>query len=80
MKSVKDVQITKDIVITDLLAIHPEITGILMRMGMHCIHCMAAHGETLEEAMFVHGYGDDEVNDLVDQINDFLEMEAYGEM
>jgi len=66
-------KITKDMSIIDILAADEHITDILMAKGMHCIHCFAAAGETLEEAMMVHGYDSAAVDELVDQINDFLE-------
>jgi len=64
--------ISKDMLITDILAEDPDIAGILMAKGMHCISCMAAAGETLEQAMYVHGYDDADIDVTIAQINDFL--------
>lgn len=63
-------QVTKDMIIADILAIDPGNAAILMAAGMHCIGCPASQGEALEEACMVHGMNVDEV--LV-QINDYLE-------
>ena len=62
-------KISKDMIIADLVAIDQNIIVILMRAGMHCIGCLSAQGETLEEAAMVHGLDADL---LVDQINDYL--------
>ena len=43
--------------------------AILMAAGMHCIGCLAAAGETLEEAAAVHGLDPVE---LELEINDYL--------
>ena len=42
---------------------------ILMGMGMHCLGCPSARGESIGEACEVHGVDADE---LVDKINAFL--------
>ena len=62
-------QISKKMTIGQLLAAYPEIAPILMRMGMHCLGCPSAQGESLEEAAMVHGM---DQNVIEAQINDFL--------
>lgn len=48
-------QITKDMVIGEILRENPNVAPILMEAGMHCLGCPSAQGETLEEAAMVHG-------------------------
>lgn len=62
-------QVTKDMLIGQLLKVDANIAPILMRAGMHCLGCPSAQGESLEEAAMVHGLDADV---LVAQINDFL--------
>ena len=62
-------QVTKDMIIADILAIDPGNAAILMAAGMHCIGCPASQGESLEEAAMVHGIDSDE---LVTKINEYL--------
>mgnify|MGYP004477570475 CR=1 FL=1 len=62
-------QVSKDMLIADVLKTDENMAGILMAGGMHCIGCPSAQGETLEEAAMVHGLDADL---LVDQINDYL--------
>ena len=68
---VKEVQ--KDMLIGDILAMDMTIAPILMASGMHCVGCPASAGETLEEAVGVHGLDADE---MVSKINEFLRAKA----
>ena len=59
-------QATKDMTIQKLIEMNEGIGEILMNAGMHCLGCMMAHGETLEQACGVHGI---DVDALLKQIN-----------
>ena len=54
-------ELTKDILIADLLGMSEEkgvteqVAQELMSIGMHCLGCAMASGETLEQACAVHG-------------------------
>ena len=48
-------QVSKDMLISELLEVDPGIVPILMAAGMGCIGCPSAQGESLEEAAMVHG-------------------------
>ena len=58
--------IEKTTTIGKLLEEHPEKAEILLEAGMHCLGCMAAHDETIEEACAVHGI---DVNEVVEKLN-----------
>ena len=62
--------ISKSTTIGELLVTFPESAPILMEIGMHCLGCPSSQMETIEEAAMVHGI---EPDDLVNDINDFLE-------
>ena len=62
-------QVTKDMIIGDILQVDPGIAVILMQSGMHCVGCPSAQGETLAEAGLVHGM---QVDELVANINAYL--------
>lgn len=59
-------QITKDMLIGDILDIDPELGKYLLEMGMHCLGCPASRGETLAEACEVH---DADVDELLEKLN-----------
>ncbi len=65
-------QVSKDMIIADMINIDKGIVPILMSAGMHCIGCPSAQGESLEEASFVHGLDADA---LVSEINEYLEKQ-----
>lgn len=37
------------------------VEAVLMDIGMHCLHCAFAHGETVAEAAMVHGIDPEEL-------------------
>ena len=62
-------EITKDMKIGDILDANREVAPFFLEMGMHCLGCPSARGETVEMACEVHGVDADE---LVEKLNDFI--------
>lgn len=62
-------EVTKDMLIGQILQEDATIAPIMMASGMHCIGCPASQGESLEEAATVHGLDCDE---LLSKINEYL--------
>ena len=59
--------ITKDTLIGDILDAHAEETApFFLEMGMHCLGCPSARGESVAMACMVHGVDADE---LVEKLN-----------
>ena len=63
-------QVTKDMIIRDVLQLDPGCADFLLNIGMHCLGCPSASGETLEMACAVHGADADK---LVADLNEYLE-------
>jgi len=61
--------VTKETVIGDLLDADRSTAKFLLEMGMHCLGCPSARGESLEEACMVHGV---DVDELIKKINDHI--------
>ena len=61
--------VSKDMTIQSIIEAHEDVSPILMASGMHCLGCIMAHGETLEQACAVHGI---DVDELLGRINEFL--------
>ena len=62
--------ITKDTIIGDILDLDGSTAPFFLEMGMHCLGCPSARGESLELACAVHGVDPDE---LVKKINAHLQ-------
>ena len=62
-------EVTKDMLIGEILDNDRETAQFFLNMGMHCLGCPSARGESLEMACEVHGVDADE---LVADINAFL--------
>ncbi len=66
-------RVTKATMIGELLQIDSEVAPILLNIGMHCLGCPSSQMETIEEAAMVHGI---DADDLVEEINTFLDSKA----
>lgn len=62
-------QVTKDMIIMDVLRLDPGTADFFFQIGMHCLGCPSASGESIEQACQVHGVDPDE---LVEKINSYL--------
>ncbi len=62
-------QINKDMIIAEVLEIDADLAPFFLQIGMHCLGCPSAKGETVEEACFVHG---EDCDALLARMNDFL--------
>ena len=62
-------QISKEMLIGELLQVDENMAQILMGAGMHCIGCPSSQMESLEEACMVHGI---DCDNLVTGINEVL--------
>ena len=63
-------RVTKDMLIGDILDTDRETAQFFFEMGMHCLGCPSARGESLEMACAVHGV---DVDEMVEEINTFLD-------
>ena len=58
--------VTKDTLIIEVLQEDIETAEYFFEIGMHCVGCPSARGESIEAACMVHGVDPDE---LVDKLN-----------
>ncbi|HIT08257.1 MAG TPA: DUF1858 domain-containing protein [Candidatus Merdivicinus faecavium] len=61
--------VTKETVIGDILDFDSTTATYFLEMGMHCLGCPSARGESLADACAVHGVDADE---MVEKINAHL--------
>ncbi|MBP3685493.1 MAG: DUF1858 domain-containing protein [Clostridia bacterium] len=62
--------VTKQSLIGDVLELDPALAEFFFEIGMHCLGCPSARGESIEMACAVHGTDADE---LIAKINAYLE-------
>ena len=62
--------VTKDSIIGDVLDFDRGTAQFFFEIGMHCLGCPSARGESIEQACAVHGTDADA---LVEKINAYLE-------
>ena len=63
-------KITADTLIAECLELNPNAADILLAAGMHCFGCALAHGETIAEAVAVHGR---DLDELLEKLNEGVE-------
>ena len=64
----KNMKITKDSIIGDVLDFDRETAIYFFEIGMHCLGCPASRGESIADACAVHGTDADE---LVRKLNEY---------
>ena len=63
-------KVTKDMIIMDVLNMDMGTSKFFLEIGMHCLGCPSASGESIEMACMVHGADADK---LIADINNYLE-------
>ena len=58
-------EITRDTVIGEIVENCPEAMPVFQEIGMHCLGCAMASGETVEQACAAHGVDPDEFLDYL---------------
>ena len=53
-------EITKDTLISEILENAPQAMPVFQEIGMHCMGCAIASGETVEQACYAHEVDPDE--------------------
>ncbi len=65
-------KITRDMKMSDIIALVPDAAGILSEYGLHCFSCSLNTLDTLEQGCILHGFSSETVDALVDDINDAI--------
>ncbi len=60
---------TKDTVIAEVMQAAPQSAPLFQSIGMHCLGCAMASGETIEEACAVHGV---DAEQFIEKLNAFV--------
>ncbi len=63
-------KVTKDTIIAEVLEMDEGTAAFFFEIGMHCLGCPSARGESVADACAVHGVDADE---LIAKLNAYLE-------
>lgn len=67
-------KITKEMMIGEIIEKYPKLGEVLMEdYGFHCVGCMAAGMETLEQGAEVHGMSQKETKEMVASLNELVD-------
>ena len=72
----KTKELTKNILMSDLVFAHPKVAEVLMDYGLHCIGCVANSFDTVEMGAKVHGMSDEEINEMMVRVNEAVKFKA----
>lgn len=67
-------KITKDSNIAQLVMKYPQVAEVLLDYGLHCVGCFANSFDSLEAGAKIHGFTEEEVDDMVTRINEVVEF------
>jgi len=62
-------EITKDMIIADVLNMDKNVAPVFFNNGLHCLGCPSASGENIEDACLSHGIDADK---LVKELNEYF--------
>lgn len=68
--------INKDMIISEVLNMDRGTVPIFFKSGLHCLGCVMASGETIEEACMVHGL---DCDTLIEELNNYFELKGLPE-
>lgn len=72
--------ITENTMIAEVVENFPEVAEILTEdYGFHCVSCFAAEMETVGMGAMGHGMTQEEIDDMLLTINDFVEKQKKAE-
>jgi len=80
-KSSKKVEkITKKTNLGELVMEYPEAGRVLAEeYGLHCVGCMAASFDSLEQGAKIHGYDDKKISEMVKELNQVIKKKRLSE-
>lgn len=69
----KEVLVNKDMTIAEIMELKPFATDILLDWGLSCAMCSLGSVETFSEGAQAHGFSEDEISEIIDEINSYEE-------
>ncbi len=67
--------ITRDMLVSEVVANYPTTVPIMLAYGLHCVDCGAQDIETIAEGTVGHGMSEDELELLLTDLNEEAEKQ-----
>jgi len=68
LKEGEIVEITKDMVIGDVILAYPEAAQVMRELGIHCVGCHGAAYESIEEGAAIHRLNPEKICEKINQV------------
>ena len=65
-------KITKKMLMSEVIEKYPETVPILLGYGLHCVGCGYSGLDTLEKGAKLHGFSDEEITLMLNDINEIV--------
>lgn len=65
----KTQEITKNMLIGDVIKKHPESVEVMLEHGIHCVGCHVATWETIEQGAQAHGMEKEDLKKMLEDLN-----------
>lgn len=72
MNENKQITITKDMNLGEVVFKYPEAAEVLTDYGLSCVGCFASSFDTIEQGAKIHQLDDEELNEMIERINEVV--------
>jgi hybrid cluster-associated redox disulfide protein len=72
MKENKQIVITKDMNLGEVVFKYPEAAEVLTDYGLSCVGCFASSFDTIEQGAKIHQLDDEELDEMIERINEVV--------
>lgn len=62
-------QVTKDVIIADVLEINKEVAKVFLKHGLFCFACPTSSKESIEDVAKIHGI---DIDELIKDLNEYI--------
>jgi len=72
MNENKQITITKDMNLGEVVFKYPEAAEVLTDYGLSCVGCFASSFDTIEQGAKIHKLDDEELDEMIERINEVV--------
>ena len=72
MNENKQITITKDMNLGEVVFNYPEAAEVLTDYCLSCVGCFASSFDTIEQGAKIHQLDDEELNEMIERINEVI--------